>query len=115
MKEHGLRRGARSGNGSPLTGRKIAKLPRCPRATVSAQSNHLKSDSTNDVTRIRVIGKLEYDKWWTPIGENSAKYGMTYLRIDDDKGSRQKTNMKDIEESRKTNSFFESIPENIRL
>jgi hypothetical protein len=71
MKEHGLRCGARSGNGSPLTGRKIAKLPRYPRAMVSAQSNHLKSDSTNDVTRIQVTGKSEYGKWWTPIGENS--------------------------------------------
>jgi hypothetical protein len=73
MKERGLRHGVRSGNGSPLTGRKIAKLPRCPRATVSAQSNYLKNDSANDVTRIRVTGKSEYDKWWTLIGENSAK------------------------------------------
>jgi hypothetical protein len=115
MKERGLRRGARSGNGSPLTSRKIAKLPCCPRAMVSAQSKHLKSDSTNDITRIRVTGKSEYGKWWTPIGENSAKYGMTYLHIDDDKGSRQKTDMKDTEESRKENSLFESIPKNIRL
>jgi hypothetical protein len=30
-------------------GRKIAKLPRCPQATVSAKSNHLKNDSANDV------------------------------------------------------------------
>jgi hypothetical protein len=73
LKERGLRRGARSGNGSPLMGRKIAKLPRYPRARVSAHSNHLKSDSTNDVTRIRVTGKSGYDKWWTLIGENSAK------------------------------------------
>jgi hypothetical protein len=73
MKERGLRRGARSGNGNPLTGWKIAKLARCPRATVSAQSNHLKSDCTNDITRIRVKGKSKYDKWWTLIGENSAK------------------------------------------
>jgi hypothetical protein len=73
MKEHGLRRGARSRNGSPLTGKKIAKLPHCPRATVSAQSNHLKNDSANDITRIRVTGESEYDKWWTLIGENSAK------------------------------------------
>jgi hypothetical protein len=73
MKECGLRCGARSGNGSPLTGRKIAKLPRCPRATVSAQSNHLKNDSANDVTRICVIRESEYDKWWTLIGEDSAK------------------------------------------
>jgi hypothetical protein len=38
---------------------------------------------------------------------------MTDLRIDDEQGSRQKTNVKDTEESRKKNSFFESIPENI--
>jgi hypothetical protein len=73
MKERGLRRGARSGNGSPLTDRNIAELPRCPRATVSAQSNYLKNDSANDVTRIRVTGKPEHDKRWTLIGENSAK------------------------------------------
>jgi hypothetical protein len=73
MKECGLRCGARSGNVSPLTGRKIAKLLRYPRETVSVQSNHLKSDSVNDVTRIRVTGKSEYDNWWTLIGENSAK------------------------------------------
>jgi hypothetical protein len=40
---------------------------------------------------------------------------MTYLRIDDDQRSQRKTDMKDTEESRKENSFFESIPENIRL
>jgi hypothetical protein len=34
MKERGLRHGARSGNGSPLTGKSIAKLLRCPRITV---------------------------------------------------------------------------------
>jgi hypothetical protein len=73
MKEHGLGRGARSGNGSPLTGRKIVKLPCCPRATVSTQSNHLKCDSVNDFTRFRVTEKSEYDKWWALIGENSAK------------------------------------------
>jgi hypothetical protein len=43
------------------------------------------------------------------------KSGMTYLRIDDDQGSRRKTVMKDVEKSRKKNSFFESIPEKIRL
>jgi hypothetical protein len=59
MKECGLRCDARSGNSSPLMGRKIAKLPRCPRAMVSAQSNHLKSDSVNDITRIQVTGKSE--------------------------------------------------------
>jgi hypothetical protein len=32
--ERGLRRGARSGNGSPLTGREIAKLPHYPWVTV---------------------------------------------------------------------------------
>jgi hypothetical protein len=73
MKERGLRRDARSGNGNPLMGRKIAKLLRCPRATVSAQSNHLKNDSVNDVTKIRVTGKPENDKRWTLIGENSTK------------------------------------------
>jgi hypothetical protein len=61
MKERGLRRGARSGNGSPLTGRKIAKLPRYPQVTVSAQSKYIQSNYINDVTRIRVTGKLEYD------------------------------------------------------
>jgi hypothetical protein len=40
---------------------------------------------------------------------------MTFLRIDDDQGSRQKIIMKDTGASRKKNSFFESIPENIRL
>jgi hypothetical protein len=43
------------------------------------------------------------------------KYGMTDLRIDDDQESRRKTDMKDTEESRTKNSFFESIPESIRL
>jgi hypothetical protein len=54
-------------------GRKIVKLPCCPQATVSAQSNHLKNDSANDVTRIRVNGKPEHDKRWILIGENSTK------------------------------------------
>jgi hypothetical protein len=103
MKERGLRRGARSGNGSPLTGRKIAKLPRYPQVTVSAQSNYIQSNYINDITRIQVTGKIQ------------QKYGMTCLRIDDDQGSRQKTVMKDTEESRKKNSIFESIPEKIRL
>jgi hypothetical protein len=31
VKEHGLRRGVRSGNASPLMGREITKLPCCPR------------------------------------------------------------------------------------
>jgi hypothetical protein len=52
MKERGLRRGARSGNGSPLTGRKIVKLPHCSQVTVSAQSNYIESNYINDVTRI---------------------------------------------------------------
>jgi hypothetical protein len=43
------------------------------------------------------------------------KYGMADLHIDDDQGSRRKTDMKDTEESRKNNSFFKSIPESIRL
>jgi hypothetical protein len=64
MKERGLRRGARNRNGSPLTGRKIAKLPRCPQAMVSAKSNHLKNDSANDVTRIRVTGKNLAKVWY---------------------------------------------------
>jgi hypothetical protein len=34
MKERGLRHGASSGNGSPLTGKSIAKLLCCPRITV---------------------------------------------------------------------------------
>jgi hypothetical protein len=37
-KERGMRHGVRSENGSPLTGRDIAKLPRCPRITVSDKS-----------------------------------------------------------------------------
>jgi hypothetical protein len=37
-KERGLRRGIRSGNGNPLMGRDIVKLPRCPRITVSVKS-----------------------------------------------------------------------------
>jgi hypothetical protein len=61
MKERGLRRGARRGNGSPLTGRKIEKLPRYPQVTVSTQSNYIQSNYINDVTRIRVTGKSEYD------------------------------------------------------
>jgi hypothetical protein len=36
---------------------------------------------------------------------------MTDQHIDDDEGSRRKTNMKDTEESRKKNSFFEPILE----
>jgi hypothetical protein len=35
--EHGLRRGTRSGNGSPLMGREIVKLLRCPWVTVSTE------------------------------------------------------------------------------
>jgi hypothetical protein len=72
MKEHGLRRGARSRNGSPLTGRKIAKLPRCPR-NGQCPVKSFKNDCDNDITRIRVAGKSEHDKRWTLIGENSAK------------------------------------------
>jgi hypothetical protein len=48
-------------------------------------------------------------------GKIQQKYGMTDLRIDDDQGSRRKTDMEDTEESRKKSSFFESIPKNIRL
>jgi hypothetical protein len=33
----------------------------------------LKSGSANDITRIRVTGKSEYDKWWTLVRENSPK------------------------------------------
>jgi hypothetical protein len=94
MKERGLRRGTRSGNGSQLTGRKIAKLPRYPQVTVSAQSNYIQSNYINDAIRIRVTGKIQ------------QKYGMTYLCIDDDQGSQRKTIMKDTEESRKKNSIF---------
>jgi hypothetical protein len=61
MKERGLRRGARSGSGSPLMGRKIAKLPRYPQVTVSAQSNYIQSNYINDVMRNRVTEKSEYD------------------------------------------------------
>jgi hypothetical protein len=43
------------------------------------------------------------------------KYGMTDLRMDDDQGSRRKTDMTAAEELRKNISLFESIPENIRL
>jgi hypothetical protein len=61
---------------------------RAAHATVSAQSSHLKNDSDNDVTRIRVTWKSEHDKRSTLIGENSD------LRIDDDQGSQQKADMK---------------------
>jgi hypothetical protein len=61
MKERGLRSGARSGSSSPLTGRKIAKLLRYPQVTVSAQSNYIQNNYINDVTRILVMGKSEYD------------------------------------------------------
>jgi hypothetical protein len=44
---------------SPLTGRKTIKLPRCPRATVSVQSNHKKSDSLNNVTSVESLKKYE--------------------------------------------------------
>jgi hypothetical protein len=47
------------------------------------------------------------------MGEIQQKYGMAYLRIDDDQGSRRKTDIKGTERSRKKNSFFDSIPENI--
>jgi hypothetical protein len=40
------------------------------------------------------------------MGKNQQMFGMTCLRIDDDQGNRRKTVMKDIEESRKKNSFF---------
>jgi hypothetical protein len=77
-KERGLRRGARSGNGSPLTGRIIVKLPRCPRITVSAKSNYTQSNYINDITRIRVTG----NKTMTMVDTNretfSKKYGMTF-------------------------------------
>jgi hypothetical protein len=60
-KEHGLRRGVRSGNGSPLTGRDIAKLPRCPRITFSIKSQLRKINCINDITNIRVAGSKDYD------------------------------------------------------
>jgi hypothetical protein len=47
--------------------------------------------------------------------KNSAKVWYDILRIDDDQGSRQKIIMKNTEASKKKNSFFESIPKNIRL
>jgi hypothetical protein len=78
MKEHGLRCGARSGNGSPLTGRNIVKLPRCPRITVSTKSNYTQSNYINDVMRIRVTG----NKTMTMVDTNretfSKKSGMTF-------------------------------------
>jgi hypothetical protein len=40
---------------------------------------------------------------------------MKYLRIADDQGSRRKIEVKGTGGSKKKNSFFESIPENIRL
>jgi hypothetical protein len=51
-------------------------------------------------------GKYDYD---------NEKSGVTYLRIDDNQGSRRKTDMETTEELRKNISLFESIPENIRL
>jgi hypothetical protein len=78
MKERGLRCGAKSKNGSPLTGRKIVKLPRCPRGTVSAQSNYIQCNYIKDVTRIRVAG----NKNMTVVDNNretfSKKSGMTF-------------------------------------
>jgi hypothetical protein len=38
----------------PTNGQENYKLPRCPRAMVSTQSNHIQSDSVNDVTSLRV-------------------------------------------------------------
>jgi hypothetical protein len=46
---------------------------------------------------------------------DNEKSGVTYLRIDDNQGSRRKTDMETTEELRKNISLFESIPENIRL
>jgi hypothetical protein len=40
---------------------------------------------------------------------------VTYLSTDDDQGSRRKIDIKGTKRSTKENSFFESIPENIRL
>jgi hypothetical protein len=60
-KEHGLRGGVRSGNGNPLTGRDIAKLPRCPWITVSVKSQLRKINCINNVTNIRVTGSKDYD------------------------------------------------------
>jgi hypothetical protein len=115
MKEHGLRHGIRSRNGSPLTGRKIAKLPGCRRITVSAKSNYIESNCINDVTRTRVTGNNNMTVVDTNRETFSKKVWYDILRIDDDQGIRQKIVMKDTEESRKKNSFFESIPEKIRL
>jgi hypothetical protein len=42
--------------------------------------------------------------------EIQQKYGMTDLRIDDDEGSRRKTNMKDTEESRKKKHSLSLYP-----
>jgi hypothetical protein len=78
MKERGLRCGARSGNGNPLTGRKIAKLLRCPRITVSAKSNYIQSNYINDVTRIRVTGNNNMTMVDTNRETFSKKSGMTF-------------------------------------
>jgi hypothetical protein len=52
----------------------------------------------------------------TVVGKTfRKKSGVTYLRIDDDQGSRRKIDVKGTYGSKKKNSFFESIPENIRL
>jgi hypothetical protein len=47
--------------------------------------------------------------------KKSAKVWYDIFHIDDDQGSRHKIVMKNTEASRKKNSFFESIPENIWL
>jgi hypothetical protein len=44
-------------------GRKIAKLLRCPWATVSAQSNHIQSDSTNDVRSDRLNWEIKVSRY----------------------------------------------------
>jgi hypothetical protein len=43
------------------------------------------------------------------------KFDVTYLSIEDDQGSRRKIDVRDTERLTKKNSFFESIPKNIRL
>jgi hypothetical protein len=72
-KERGLRYGARSGNGIPLTGREIMKLLRCPWVTVSAEikitHNVIILMTSWAVTRLKITRQIcildKYWIWWS--------------------------------------------------
>jgi hypothetical protein len=73
-------------------GREIAKLLRCPWVTVSAKIKITHSVIILMTSRDSSKGKYDY---------NNEKSGVTYLRIDDNQGSRWKTDMEATEELRK--------------